>query len=172
MRTITIAEMTTEAFAPYGDLLRAPATPPRQDQAGTMQNTRPAARANLALIHSEPMDQLMPLRRLERHLHSNQAFLPLAVEAYVVVVAPDRDGRPDEARIQAFRVPGHAGINYRAGAWHAHMMTLQAPGTFAMIVHEDGTEADCDFAAIAPLTVVLPQSAQENGRRLRDLESL
>ncbi|MCJ2096204.1 ureidoglycolate lyase [Methylobacterium sp. J-072] len=156
MRTITIAEITTEAFAPYGDLLHAPATRPRQDQAGTLQNTRSTARANLALIQSEPMDRLMPLRRLERHPHSNQAFLPLSVEAYVVVVAPDRDGSPDEAKIQAFRVPGHAGINYRAGAWHAHMMTLQAPGTFAMLVHEDGTAADCVFASIEPLTVALP----------------
>lgn len=151
MRTITIAEFTMDAFAPYGDLLLTPTTPPRQDRAVTLQNTRPTASANLALIRSEVMDGLMPLRRLERHPHSNQAFLPLSVEAYVVVVAPDCDGRPDEPRIQAFRVPGHAGINYRAGAWHAHMMTLRAPGTFAMLVHEDGSESDCVFAPIEPL---------------------
>lgn len=70
--------------------------------------------------------------RLERHPHSSRAFLPLAVGRYVVVVAPDRDGAPDETAIHAFRVPGHAGISghagidERAGAWHAHRPTSAA----------------------------------------------
>lgn len=155
MRTLILSDITAEAFAPYGEVLDDPATPPRQDQAGRMQNTRQAARANLALVRSEPMAGLMPVRRLERHLHSNQAFLPLSVDAYAVIVAPDRDGRPDESRIHGFRVPGHVGINYRAGTWHAHMMTLEEPGRFAMLVHEDGTDADCSFSPIAPLMIAL-----------------
>ncbi|MCJ2123291.1 ureidoglycolate lyase [Methylobacterium sp. J-077] len=159
MRTITLSAITAEAFAPYGEVLDTPASPPRQDQAGQIQNTRPTARANLALIQSDPMDRLMPLHRLERHPHSSQAFVPLSVAAYVVVVAPDRDGSPDEEGIRAFQVPGQVGINYRAGAWHAHMMTLQAPGVFAMLVHEDGTDADCSFAPIEPLTVAFPEGA-------------
>lgn len=96
----------------------------------------------------------MPLTRLERHPFSSQAFLPLAVESYVVVVAPDRDGRPDEAAALAFQVPGRVGLNYRAGTWHAHMMTWDAPGTFAMLAYEDGTADDCVFAPIAPLQLV------------------
>ncbi|MCJ2055486.1 ureidoglycolate lyase [Methylobacterium sp. J-048] len=159
MRAIPIIDISSEAFASYGDVLDAPGPSPRRDQAGQIHNTRPTARANLALVRSDPVRQLMPLCRLEQHPHSSQAFLPLSVEAYVVVVAPDRDGSPDEARIQAFRVPGHVGINYRAGTWHAHMMTLQAPGVFAMLVHEDGTEADCRFASIAALAIDLPESA-------------
>jgi ureidoglycolate lyase len=155
MRTVMVSEITSEAFAPYGDVLAAPVTNPRQDHAGQIQNTRPAARANLALVRSDPFDGLTPLCRLEQHRSSNQAFLPLSVEAYLVVVAPDRDGSPVEDRIQAFRVPGHMGINYRAGAWHAHMMALREPGVFAMLVHEDGTKADCTFAPIAPVTIAL-----------------
>ena len=75
------------------------------------------------------------------------------MSAYLVVVAPDREGVPDEDAIRAFRVPGHAGINYRAGTWHAHMMTLSAPGTFAMLDHEDGSAEDCHFAPIAPVVL-------------------
>lgn len=155
MRTLIVTDISAAAFAPYGELLDSPVAPPRQDHAARIRNTRPAAHANLALVRSEPLSGLMPLRRLERHPHSSQAFLPLSVEAYAVVVAPDRDGRPDEDLIQAFRVPGRSGINYGPGVWHAHMMTLQAPGTFAMLVHEDGSEADCNFAPIAPLTLLL-----------------
>ncbi len=161
MRSIPVAEITAALFLPYGDLLETPATPPRQDRAADIANLRRGAGANLALIASEPFAGLMPLRRLERHPHSSQAFLPSAVGAYLVVVASDRDGAPDEDTIRAFRVPGHAGINYRAGAWHAHMMTLSAPGTFAMLDHEDGSAEDCRFASIAPLMLDLPASERD-----------
>lgn len=153
MRIIPIEPLDERAFSAFGSLLVAPDDGPRQDRATPIENLRARASANLALVRSEPFAGLMPLTRMERHPHSSQAFLPLAVGSYLVVVAPDRDGRPDEAAIRAFRVPGRAGINYRAGAWHAHLMTTSAPGTFAMLVHEDGTAEDCVFAPIAPVTV-------------------
>ncbi|RZK83572.1 MAG: ureidoglycolate hydrolase, partial [Methylobacterium sp.] len=126
-----------------------------QDRAALIENGRPAVPVNLALIRSEPWSDRVPVTRLERHPQSSQAFLPLAVAAYVVVVAPDRNGRPDEAQMRAFRVPGHIGLNYRTGAWHAHMMTLDAPGTFAMLVHEDGSADDCHVVAITPVALTL-----------------
>ncbi|MCF4128504.1 ureidoglycolate lyase [Methylobacterium sp. SyP6R] len=151
MRTLPIEPITAEAFAPYGTLLVGPAAGPRQDRAAEIENGRPGVPLNLALVRSEPFAGTMPLRRLERHPHSAQAFLPLAVGEYLVVVAPDADGRPDEAGLRAFRVPGDTWIVYRSGAWHAHMTTLSAPGTFAMLVHEDGSAEDCVFASIAPV---------------------
>lgn len=150
---LAIEPVSAAAFAPFGTLLEAPAQGPRQDRAAAIENGRPGVAPNLALIRSEPFAAAMPLVRLERHPHSSQAFLPLAVSAYVVVVAPDRGGAPDPAGLRAFRVPGHVGLAYRAGAWHAHMMTLAAPGTFAMLVYEDGSPADCVFAAIAPVVL-------------------
>ncbi|MDO9426410.1 MAG: ureidoglycolate lyase [Methylobacterium sp.] len=155
VRTLPIRPIDAAAFAPFGTLLEAPDVAPRQDRAAFIENGRPAVAANLALIRSEPWSGPVPVARLERHPHSSQAFLPLAVAAYVVVVAPDRDGRPDEAALRAFRVPGHIGLNYRAGAWHAHMMTLDAPGIFAMLVHEDGSADDCHVVAIAPVALTL-----------------
>lgn len=161
MRRLPIEPIAADAFAPFGALLVAPAEDPRQDRVARIENLRAGVPPNLALIRSAPFSGLMPLTRLERHPHSSQTFLPLAVEAYLAVVAPDRGGRPDEAAIRAFRVPGRVGIHYRAGAWHAHMMTLSAPGTFAMLVHEDGTAEDCVFAPIAPLTLDPPNGAAD-----------
>ncbi|KMO31775.1 hypothetical protein VQ02_25380 [Methylobacterium variabile] len=158
MRTLPIEPITADAFAPYGTLLVGPAAGPRQDRAADLENGRPGAPLNLALVRSEPFAQAMPLRRLERHPHSAQGFLPLAVGDYLVVVAPDAGGRPDEAALRAFRVPAGTGLVYRSGAWHAHMTTMSAPGTFAMLVHEDGGPEDCVFAPVAPVAVVLPES--------------
>ena len=87
---------------------------------------------------------------------ATQSFLPLSVTGYVVVVAQDRDGAPDPHTLAAFAVPGHVGLTYRAGAWHAHMMTREASGTFAMLVYEDGSEGDCVFAPIPDTVLVEP----------------
>lgn len=151
---LVIRPITADLFAPFGALLDQPDPLPRQDRATAIENGRPGVDPNLALIRSEPYRDAMPLRRLEQHPFSSQSFLPLAVAAYVVVVALDRDGAPDPGTLAAFTVPGHVGLTYRAGAWHAHMMTREAPGTFAMLVYEDGSEADCVFAPI-PETVLV-----------------
>ena len=153
-RPLSIRPITAADFAPFGTLLDTPEPAPRQDGAAALVNGRLGVALNLALIRSEPFAGVMPLRRLEMHPFSTQTFLPLSVADYVVVVAHDRDGAPDPATLAAFAVPGHVGIHYRAGAWHAHMMTREHPGTFAMLVYEDGSEADCVFAPI-PDTVLV-----------------
>lgn len=151
---ISIRPITARDFAPFGSLLERPELEPRQDHAALIENGRPGVAPNLALIRSEPYRAAMPLMRLEMHPFSSQTFIPLSVEGYVVVVAHDRDGAPDPATLVAFAVPGDVGLTYRAGAWHAHMMTRESPGIFAMLVYEDGSADDCEFAAVAPVTLV------------------
>jgi ureidoglycolate lyase len=56
--------------------------------------------------------------------------------------------------LRAFRVGGHSGINYKAGTWHYGMTTIGAAGTFAMLVHEDGSADDCHFIDVAPIVIV------------------
>lgn len=162
MRKITLEPISAAAFAPYGDLLLAPSTPPRQNHAARIANARREARANLALIRSEPCDWRIPLCRLECHPDSNQLFLPLDVGRYIVVVAPNADGKPDETELRGFEVPGMVGINYHPGAWHAHMTTDTEPGIFAMLVYEDGTERDCLFAPIRQTWLTSPSDATED----------
>ncbi|KQP50874.1 MULTISPECIES: ureidoglycolate lyase [unclassified Methylobacterium] len=152
---LVVRPITAEAFAPFGSLLERPEPAPRQDRASPIENARPGVPPNLALIRSDPAAGLMPLKRLEMHPFSSQTFLPLAVSGYLVVVAEDRDGAPDPATLRAFSVPGETGITYRAGAWHAHMMTRETPGTFAMLVYEDGSADDCVFAPIPDTVLAL-----------------
>ncbi|MGH1572643.1 ureidoglycolate lyase [Methylobacterium sp. P31] len=61
--------------------------------------------------------------------------------------------------MRAFEAPGHGGINYRVGVWHAYMMTLTTPAIFAMPVHDGGSAADCMFADIASVSIALSHAA-------------
>ena len=152
---VSLEELTPQAFAPFGQVLLAPNNNTREDFAAKMENDRPGtARSNLALIAASPARFPLEIKCLERHAHSNQAFLPLNVPAYLVVVCSDNGtGRPDLETLRAFRVSGRTGVNYNRGTWHHGMTTIGESGTFAMFVHEDGTEGDCEFVNVEPIVV-------------------
>ena len=62
-------------------------------------------------------------------------------------------GRPALETLRAFRVGGRTGVNYNRGTWHHGMTTIGESGTFAMLVHEDGTAGDCQFVEVDPIIV-------------------
>jgi ureidoglycolate lyase len=152
---VSLEELTPETFAPFGQVLLGPQNNTREDFAAKVENDRPAtARANLALIAASPARFPLEIKCLERHAHSNQAFLPLSVPEYLVVVCNDTGtGRPNLETLRAFRVSGRTGVNYNRGTWHHGMTTIGESGTFAMLVHEDGTAGDCEFVDVEPIVV-------------------
>ena len=150
--------LTAEAFAPFGQVLEAPRPEPRQDRAGRLDNRRAGASANLALVRAAPVTLPIRVRKLERHSYSSQAFAPLDASGYLVLVCPsDGEGKPRIDRLRAFVAAGHQGINYDADVWHHGMAALERPGTFGMLVHEDGTAGDTEFIDVeGDVTVAAP----------------
>ncbi|MEO8631652.1 MAG: ureidoglycolate lyase [Betaproteobacteria bacterium] len=152
---VSLQPLNAESFAPFGQVLSSPDNNVRENFAARVENGRSsAARTNLALIAAKPAQFPLEIGCLERHAFSNQAFMPLDVGEYLVVVCKDDGGgRPDLSTLHAFRVDGHAGVNYNPGTWHHGMTTIGAPGTFAMLVHEDGTADDCHFVDVERIVV-------------------
>jgi ureidoglycolate lyase len=58
------------------------------------------------------------------------------------------------ARSALFRVPGDAGLNYRADTWHHPLSALERTGRFAILTFVDGTSADEQFVDL-PQEVVI-----------------
>lgn len=159
VRQVRLAAMTAAAFAPFGQVLDSPGGMSRRDFAATLTNRRPSARPNLALVRAPLVTLPMIVRQMERHPCSNQAFMPLDVSEYLVIVAPD-DGAeaPRLDAALAFRVPGTQGINYEPGIWHCGMMVLGGAGLFAMLVFEDGSPDDTHFRPIEPVELLFEAS--------------
>src|SRR3989454_12524017 len=84
-----IAESLTEkAFAPYGDLLPAPAEFGRAYFAEGLRTSRATAWPSLSASHVRPLPSLpLEARVMERHEVSSQSVLPLDVARWLVVVA-------------------------------------------------------------------------------------
>ena len=153
---IVAAPVTAEGFAPYGELLMPPEGLGRRYADEGLANLRPGAWPSLSIATIAPLAGL-PLEavRMERHRFSSQSFLPMDAGRYLAVVAPHAArGGPDEARAQAFVVPGNIGITYRADVWHHPMVALDRPASFAIVMWRDGGPGDEEFVALSvPLSI-------------------
>ena len=105
----------------------------------------------------EPRALPLTAAKMERHVHSSQAFMPMECASYRVMVAPQSgDGRTDLSRLRAFRVARDTGIDYRAGAWNYPLSPHERAGRFAILTFIDGTAGDEEWADLPQPVVVEP----------------
>lgn len=71
------------------------------------------------------------LEMMERHPLGSQAFVPMQQGDYLVVLAADKNGRPDTPR--AFVAGEGQGINIGRNVWHGVLCPLSDPGRFMVI---------------------------------------
>ncbi|MBV0912164.1 ureidoglycolate lyase [Anianabacter salinae] len=137
-RDIAIRPMDAAAFALFGDVLDTAGAPDRIINAGLCGRYHDRARldftegrAGLSLFKAEPRTLPLSLDLVERHPDGSQCFVPMSMDPFLVIVAPDEDGLPGTPL--AFRTaPGQA-INLHKGTWHGVLTPLHAPGLFAVI---------------------------------------
>ncbi len=154
-----VAERITAAgFAPFGDLLVAPATPGKVAFDDALYNGRPGAWPSLALAHCLPLPALpLTVTKLERHEFSSQSFIPLSGGGKLLVVCPHIEGGgPDLSALRAFVTAPAEGITYRPNIWHHSLTLLNEPGVQCVMMWKDDTTGDEEFVDVPPFTVELP----------------
>lgn len=135
---IIIEPMTADAFAPFGDLLEAKGTPDKIINQGLCGRFHDRARmdfsdgrAGISIFHAEKRDLPLKLDLVERHPNGSQAFVPMSYQPFLVVVAEDQNGTPQN--IRAFLTEAGQAINIHRGVWHGVLTPLHDPGLFAVI---------------------------------------
>lgn len=156
------APLTAEAFAPFGDVLEATGAPDRMINEGLCGRYHdrarldfgPGGRSGISLFKAEPRALPYRLTLLERHPLGSQAFIPMAPEPFLVIVAPDAGGKPGAPR--AFlTAPGQA-INFLRGTWHGVLTPLAPPGLFAVIDRiGEGVNLE-EYRLADPIDIALP----------------
>lgn len=156
---LTAQKLTLEAFTPFGHVLTLPDGPGRTDYSHAPENWRDG-RATLCFRSSltEPTTLPFQATQMERHRYSSQAFLPIDVSRYLVLVAPHGDdGGPDMRQARLFEVDGRTGINYAPDVWHHPMTVLDRPAIFATVMFVDRGPDDEEFVDLAvPVGISLP----------------
>jgi len=135
---VTIEPLSKAAFAPFGDVLDTEGAPDRMINEGLCGRFHDRARldfadgrAGISLFQAEPRSLPLTLDMVERHPLGSQAFVPMSLDPFLVIVAPDEGGRPGRPR--AFLTAAGQGINFHRGTWHGVLTPLSDPGLFAVI---------------------------------------
>ncbi|HEY9021736.1 MAG TPA: ureidoglycolate lyase [Paracoccaceae bacterium] len=137
--TITARPLTAQDFAPYGDVLEAEGQADKMINQGfcgrwhdrAQLDFGPEGRAGISVFKAEPRSLPYTLDLLERHPDGSQAFIPMSMTDWLVIVAEDDAGQP--GRITAFIAAPGQGVNLHRGTWHGVLTPLHAPGLFAVI---------------------------------------
>ncbi|OQP87631.1 ureidoglycolate hydrolase [Rhizobium rhizosphaerae] len=140
LERLTLEPLTAEAFAPFGSVIQADPAAMRLINGGTTERYHALAEAEaygedarviLNIFRGAPRAFPYALTMMERHPLGSQSFSPLTPRDWLVVVAPDEDGRPGRPRV--FRACGDQGVNYRANVWHHPLMAVGAATDFLVV---------------------------------------
>ena len=135
---IDIEPLTVAAFAPFGDVLDVSGEPDKIINQGLCGRYHDRAvvdvtdgKAGISLFNAQARLLPLVLDMVERHPDGSQAFLPMSLTPFLVIVAPDENGKPGRPR--AFLTTAGQGVNYHRGTWHGVLTPLHAPGLFAVV---------------------------------------
>jgi len=138
MTEIIIQPLSAASFAPFGDVLELKPQPDKLINQGLCGRHHDLAllnfaggRAGISLFDAQPRSLPYTLEMVERHPDGSQAFIPMSQTSYLVIVAPDMDGKPGGPL--AFETSPGQGINLYRGTWHGVLTPLHAPGLFAVV---------------------------------------
>lgn len=146
--------LSAEAFAPFGSVIETAGHPSRSINRGTCERFDDLApvdvladggRPLISIFEAQPRDLPCPVRILERHPLSSQAFYPLDGRPYLIVVAYEAGQSP--GRVRAFQAAGNQGISYRRNTWHHSLLALGAVSRF-LVVDRDGPGGNCEERAL------------------------
>ncbi len=150
MRRLTARPLTAEAFAPYGEVLVAPKEFGRTYIEQRLANGRPNAAPSLSFSLAKPIADL-PLQatQMERHEFSSQSFVPMGPGRWFVIVAPMAvNGRPDEAKVEAFVAGPGQGVTYGMNVWHHPLSVIGDPIRFAIFMWLERSRTDEEFVQL------------------------
>ncbi|MFK7744333.1 MAG: ureidoglycolate lyase [Roseobacter sp.] len=147
--------LTAEAFRPFGDVLEATGDPDKLINDGFCGRYHDLARlefgtegrAGISMFQAQARQLPYMLTLLERHPEGSQAFVPMTEHPFLVIVAPDVNGKPGQPL--AFLTKPHQGINFHKGTWHGVLTPLAKPGLFA-VIDRIGISANLEEVLVDP----------------------
>jgi ureidoglycolate lyase len=157
MRVIRPKPLSSEAFAPFGDVLDATGDYRLINDGLCRRHHDRAlldvgdARAGISIFQAEPRALPYSFDLIERHPEGSQAFVPMTEHPFLVIVSSGPDVLP-----LAFLTNGRQGINLHKGTWHGVLTPLHAPGLFAVIDRIGPTPNLEEHRYSQPWTVLSP----------------
>ncbi len=135
--TLTVQQMTPEAFAPFGELI---------GERGDVKLDLGGGNAGLVsqTVESRPLT----FDFLGRHERTDQLFAPLGGTRSIIAVAlsnSEHAALPDAQKMAAFLIDGSSAFKLHRGTWHTSAFPLEERATFLVLDREGTLENDFDL---------------------------
>ena len=140
MSTILIEPLTSEAFAPFGQVIQMAGAQHYPINNGMTERYHDLAKVELGGVHPRPLISIfrgqpyelpLSLKLVERHPLGSQALYPLSDMPFLVIVAADLSGVPDTPR--AFLTEPRQGVNIAMNVWHGVLTPLHQVSDFLVV---------------------------------------
>lgn len=137
---LMVQPLTPEAFAPFGDVIEAGLgeikhinwdRTERHHALATVDVIGDKAHVLMNIFRSQAWDLPIHIKMVERHPLGSQAFMPLSGGDYLVVVAQDHEGTPQQPLV--FLARGTQGVNYHRNVWHHPLLALGETADFLVV---------------------------------------
>lgn len=161
MKKLVVQPLTREAFSAFGDVITADDTARHFSINGgnterfhdlARLEAGPEGRIIASIFRGQPRPMPFTVSMMERHPLGTQAFMPLASEAYLVVVAVAGPA-PGTDDLHAFLAQPGQGVNYATGVWHHPLLALNQVCDF-LVIDRSGPGDNCDEVRIDPPALI------------------
>ena len=163
--TLNIEPLTQESFAPFGDVIETQGrdwfpinggNTERYHALGDVQIDE-IGKPIISIFRATPLTLPLTIEMMEHHPLGSQAFIPLAQEKFLIVVA--NKGEFDTKNIRVFLSNGHQGVNYHRSVWHHPIIALDKVSDF-LVVDRAGDGNNCieTYLGANPTFVIEPSA--------------
>ncbi len=175
MKALHAVPITAENFAPFGWLVARPDRPADLVAAGDLKYWDRIVPYGEALV--APNLGVLHLRRHELTVSSlelipdhKESYFDLEKQPAVLVVAPNRRGKPDMKRAAAFDLRGHS-VVVNAGVWHDHPYPYRRSSKYALLTSGGTIVRDTDGNVVVNGTQVFRHQLRRPIRIVVDSEA-
>jgi len=158
--------LTRGLFAPFGEVIETEGNSHYTINDGYAERYSDLAAIDVAerdgqlrvnIFHALPRTLPMPIRMVERHPLSSQAFVGMSGRPFLVVVAAPGKA-PLAGDLHGFVTSGRQGVNYARGTWHHPLIAFGAPGEF-LVIDRGGPGENCDEVFFGEGEIILEAPA-------------
>ena len=147
---LKIEELTVEAFAPFGEVVKQPARGKDAQGPGWTwwgeNHVMAGGDRSYAIGYLDLVPAELSFNWAERHMHSDELLIPMGGDCLVYVGPPDYpeepDRLPDLERFRVFRLREGQGVLLGKGVWHGAPMALDGHLNVAVLLLKDTGKVD------------------------------
>jgi len=139
---LPIEHLTSDAFAPFGEVISTDtARDTYKINQGTTTRFHDISRVDvgdeggapiISIFRGTPRPKPIEIRMMERHPLGSQAFIPLAGQKFLIVVASGTE-TPKPEDLRAFLSDGTQGVTYAKNVWHHPLLVLEEDSDFLIV---------------------------------------